>query len=95
MLAPKKVALRVNGVLVTTARVCRGERGLELIITDPLLGEFAVEEDFSLELLELLVPPEVRDRLPNGGWRKVRLQILIALLHCGEIAVAEEERGAP
>lgn len=61
-----------------------------MIITDPVLGDFAIDERFTLELLELLFPPEMRQRLPNGGWRKVSLRILIALLRCGLIRIAEE-----
>ena len=38
MLADRKIALRVNGLRVTKARVRRGKKGLELIITDSLLG---------------------------------------------------------
>ena len=90
MLAGRKVALRVNGLRMPKARVRRGRKGLELIVTDPLLGDFAIDENFTLELLELLVPPEIRGRLPNGGWRKVSLRILIALLRCGAVRIAEE-----
>ena len=90
MLAERKVALRVNGLEVTKARVRRGEKGSELIITDSLLGDFAVDDSFTLELLELLFPPEMRQRLPNGGWRKVSLKTLIALLRCGVLRIAEE-----
>ena len=88
MLAPRKVALRVNGV-VTTARLRRGDKGPELVIADPHLGEFAADESFTLELLELLYPPEIRQRLPNGGWRKVPLRILIALLQCGAVRIVD------
>ena len=90
MLTQRKVALRVNGFWVTKARVRCAETGPELIITDPLLGDFAIDESFTLELLELLFPPEMRQRLPNGGWRKVSLRILIALLRCGVVGIAEE-----
>ena len=90
MLAERNVALRINGLRVTKARVRRGEKGLELIITDPLLGEVPIDDSFTLELLELLFPPEMRQRLPNGGWRKVSLRILIALLRCGVVRIAEE-----
>ncbi len=38
MLATRNVALRVNGVRVTEAKVRLGKNGPELIITDPLLG---------------------------------------------------------
>jgi hypothetical protein len=91
MLAPRKVALRVNGVLVTTARVCRGERGLELIITDPLLGDVAIDDSSEVELLELLFPPAMRERLPNGGLRKVSVRVLIALLRHREVVLVRDE----
>jgi hypothetical protein len=94
MLRARKVALRVNGLRVTKARVRRGQKGPELIITDPFLGDFAIDDSFTLELLELLFPPEMRQRLPNGGWRKVSLQILIALLQCRMVLLSQEESGA-
>ena len=72
---------------MTRARVLAGEEGPHLIITDLVLGEFAVNDRFTFELLELLHPPEIRLRLPNGGWRKVSLRILIALLRSGVIRV--------
>lgn len=90
MLAQRKVALRVNGMRVTEAKVRRRENGPELVVTDPLLGDFAVDESFKLELLELLFPSVMRERLPNGGWRRVSLRILIALLRCGLVRIAEE-----
>ncbi len=90
MLAQRKVAVRVNGLRVTKAAVRLGERGPELIVTDPLLGDFAVDDSFALELLELLFPPEMRQRLPNGGWRKVSLRILIRLVRCGLVRIAEK-----
>jgi hypothetical protein len=61
-----------------------------LIITDPILGDFAIDERFTLELLELLVSPAMRQRLPNDGWRTVSLRILIALLRSGVVRIAEE-----
>jgi hypothetical protein len=57
-----------------------------------LLGEFVVDENSSLELLELLHPREIRRRLPNDGWRKVSLRILIVLLRSGVVWVAEESQ---
>ena len=54
------------------------------------LGEFAADENFTLELLELLHPHEIRRNLTNGGWRRVSLRILIALLSGGVVLVAEE-----
>lgn len=85
-----KIALRVNGVRVANARVRRSQKGPELVIKTPGLGEFAADETFTLELLELLHPHEIRSRLPNGGWRKVSLRIMIALLRSGTVRVAEE-----
>jgi hypothetical protein len=90
MLADRRIALRVNGLRVKKARIRCGQKGPELIITDPLLGDFAIDDSFTLELLELLCPPEMRQRLPNGGWRKVSLRILIRLLRCGLVRIAEE-----
>lgn len=86
----RKVSLRVNGRHVTKATLRRKEKELELVITDPRLGEFAAEEDFTLELLELFHPCEIRRNLPNGGWRRVSLRILIALLGNGVVRVVEE-----
>jgi hypothetical protein len=90
MLAARNVALRVNGLRVSEARISHGKKVSKLIITDPLLGEFAVDDRFTFELLELLHPPEIRLRLPNGGWRKVSLRILIALLRGGVVRLTNE-----
>jgi hypothetical protein len=90
MLPARKVALRVNGVRVANARVRRSQKGPELVIADPLLGEFVADDGFNLELLELLHPHEIRRRLPNDGWRKVSMRMLIALLGSGVIRVIEE-----
>lgn len=92
MLADRKVALRTNGLRVMKAGVRRGQKGPELLITDPILGDFAIDDSFTLELLELLFPPEMRRRLPNGGWRKVSLRILIALVQCGAVKVEAESQ---
>jgi|SRR6267378_5948136 len=90
MLAARNVALRVNGLRVTEARISHGKEASKLIITDPLLGEVAVDDRFTFELLELLHPPEIRPRLPNGGWRKVSLRILIALLGGSVVRMTNE-----
>jgi hypothetical protein len=92
MTAARKVTLRVNGVEVTKATLRRGEQGSELISADPLLGEFVVDENFSLELLELVHPHEIRRRLPKGGWRRVSLRILISLLENGVVRVVEQSQ---
>jgi len=90
MLPARKVALRVNGVRVANARVRRSQEGPELVIVDSLLGEFVADDGFTLELLELDHPQEIRSRLPNGGWRRVSLRILISLLENGVVRVVEE-----
>ena len=58
---------------------------VELVFTNPLLNEFTADESFTFELLELVIPPEIRSGLPNGGWWKVSLRILIALLQCSAV----------
>jgi hypothetical protein len=90
MRTARKIALRVNGVRTTNARVRRGKKGLELVIADPIIGEFVVDENFSLQLLDLLHPHEIRRRLSNDGWRRVSMRILIALLGSGVVRVVEE-----
>ena len=92
MLAARTVALRVNEVRVTNAQVRHTQRGPELVITDRRLGQFAIDESSTVELLELLNPHEIRRNLPNGGWRKVSLRILIALLESGVVRVIETSK---
>ena len=87
MLPARKVGLRVNGARVANARVRSSQEGPELVIVDPILGEFVTDEGFILELLELVHPDEIRSGLPNGGWRTVSLGIFIALLRGGVIRV--------
>jgi hypothetical protein len=90
MTATRKVALRVNGVRAINARVRPDPKKPQLVITDPGLEEFAVDESFTLELLELVHPREIRSRLPSGGWRKISFRILIGLLASGVVRVVEE-----
>ena len=92
MPSARKVALRVNGRHVTKATLRRKEKELELVIADPLIGEVVIDESFTVELLELVHSHEIRSRLPNGGWRKVSLRILIALLQSRVVRVAEESQ---
>ena len=90
MMSARNVALRVDGVRVTKATLRRGARGPELVIADPILGDFGVDESFTLELLEPLIPSEMRSRLPNGGWRRVSLKIFIAPARSGTVRIARE-----
>ena len=87
MLTAREVALRVDGVQVVNARVCSDQKGPQLIVIDPRIGDIAVDESFTLELLELVHPRKIRNRLPNSGWRRVSLRILIALLRGGIVRV--------
>ena len=90
MLIRRKVALRVDGVRAANARVRSSQKGPELVIADSTLGEFVADDGFTLELLELGHPREIRRNLPNGGWRRVSRRILIALLGSGVVRVVEE-----
>ena len=90
MSAARKVALRANGMRVTQAKLRRGEKNLEVVIADPILGEFVADDGFTLEMLELGHLHEIRSRLPNGGWRRVSLRILMALLENGVVRVVGE-----
>lgn len=90
MVAARKVGLRVNGVRAVNARVLLSHEAPQLVITYPQLGEFSVDESSILELLELVHPRKTRSRLPNGGWRRVPLRILIALVRGGIVRVVEE-----
>jgi hypothetical protein len=82
---PKLITEQIQSTLLRVSHL-----GLELVIADPHLGEFAADESFTLELLELLIPPDMRSRLPIGGWRKASLRILIALPRCGAVRITEE-----
>jgi hypothetical protein len=62
----------------------------KLVIVDPFIGEFVIDENFTLEILELIHPHEIRMSLPNGGWRRVSLRMLIALLGRGVVRMIEE-----
>jgi hypothetical protein len=80
MIAVRRVALRVNGRHVTKATLRRKEKELELVIVDPFIGEFVIDENFTLEILELIHPHEIRRSLPNGGWRRVSVRITLGKL---------------
>lgn len=91
MFAARKIALRVNGVQVANARMWSDQKGTQLVVIDPRIGDIAVDESFTLELLELVHPREIRNRLPNGGWRRVSLRVLIALLRGGIVRVVGDD----
>jgi hypothetical protein len=90
MIEPRSIALRVHGYPIRTARLRRGKE-TELVVEDPFVGEFAIEVNVDLELLELTVPAAMRGRLPHAGWRRVSLRVLIALLRCRVVTIRRSD----
>lgn len=86
---PRPVALRMNGVPVQKAAVRNEEGQWKLVITDPILGQFSPGEDSRFELLELVIPPDIRRRLPHEGWRMVSLRLLIMKLGNRFVKIAD------
>lgn len=62
--------------------------GLQLVVTDPLVGEFAIDGEFQIEMLDLVIPQTSRENLPNGAWRKIPAWIFAWLLRGGVVSVA-------
>lgn len=87
------LAVRVNGVVIRRVKIREyisggqptGEQ--ELVVFDPTVGSFAVDDRFIFEVKDLSIPADLRDSLPNEGWRAVKLNALIEML-----AAAESER---
>lgn len=87
------LVVRVNGVVVRRVKVREyvwdghptGEQ--DLIIFDPVIGSFSVDDSFVFEVRDLSVPEPERHSLPNEGWQRVTLRELLQLLtaaHDGE-----------
>ncbi len=84
------LVVRVNGVIIRRVKIREfisegqptGEQ--ELVIYDPLVGSFAVDESFSFEVKDLALPEVVRQALPNDGWQPVSLPELLRLLSAAE-----------
>lgn len=89
MLAAREVALRVNGMRVTDAKMRLAKNGPQIIMRAPLAFDVAVDDNSTLELLELSHPPEIRPKLPNRGWRKVSLRNLIGSEGRQHLAIAQ------
>jgi hypothetical protein len=85
-----KIVLVVVGLLLTAGVVPLTMFFSREPAVPMLMSIFVIDETFTLELLELLHPHEIQRNLPTGGWRKVSLRILIALLGSGVVRVAEE-----
>ncbi len=80
------LVVRVNGVVIRRVKIREyisggrptGER--ELIIFDPVLGSFVVDDSFEFEVKDLAVPEVVRRSMADDGWQKVSLRELMRLL---------------
>jgi hypothetical protein len=81
-------SLRVNGFEVADAKLLRiWRRPVDVaVVRDKLVGAFAIDDRFELEALDLRIPPAVRERLPNAGWRKVSTRRLTWLIRARDIA---------
>ncbi len=84
------LVVRVNGMIIRRVKVREyisdgqptGEQ--ELVIYDPLVGSFAVDDSFRFEVKDLALPEVVRQALPNDGWQAVTLAELLRLLSAAE-----------
>ena len=77
------VQVRVNGILISRVRLRGLQSDLKLVVVDPVIGAFEVDDRdqrFHVEVLDLDIPNERRATLPNGGWKHVSVQALIAVL---------------
>jgi hypothetical protein len=73
----------VNGVPIGQVRLRGPECDRKLVIVDPVIGAFAIDDrdqHFQIEVLDLDIPVEARTNLPNGGWRNVSVRALIGML---------------
>ncbi len=84
------LVVRVNGMIIRRVKIREyisdgkptGEQ--ELVICDPLVGCFAVDDTFSFEVKDLALPEVVRQALPNEGWQAVTLPELLSMLSAAE-----------
>ncbi len=84
------LVVRVNGVIIRRVKIREflsegnptGEQ--ELVIYDPMVGSFAVDESFTFEVKDLALPDVVRQTLPNDGWQPVTLPELLSMLSAAE-----------
>ncbi len=90
------LVVRVNGVVIRRVKIREyisggqptGEQ--ELIIFDPVLGSFVVDDTFHFEVKDLALPEIVRRAQPNDGWHEVSLRELLRLLS----ACHEQKQGS-
>ncbi len=89
------LVVRVNGVVIRRVKIREyisggqptGEQ--ELIIFDPVVGSFVVDDSFQFEVKDLAVE-SVGHTHPDEGWRKVPLTELLRLL----TACHDEKQGS-
>jgi hypothetical protein len=77
------IVVRVNGVRIRTLRIRQqlGEDNhptgkTELVIVDPVIGAFAIDERFDVEIKDVFSPP----RRAVEGWRRVTPDQLLEML---------------
>jgi hypothetical protein len=82
----KKYTIKVNGVVMTTA-FCRPKivggyptKRLELVVRDPLLGDFAIDGSFQLEVKNNLLSETERSWLPEGEYMATTIDDFIQTL---------------
>ena len=77
------VQVRVNGVPIKQVRLRGLEGDARLVIVDPVIGAFEIDDRdnrFHVEVLDLNLSKEVRATLANGGWNDISVCALIAML---------------
>lgn len=88
------VHVRVNGVPIRQLRLRGPESDTKLVIVDPVIGAFEIDDRdqrFHVEVLDLDIPSDHRCILPNGGWNHITVRALIAML--GEATNGDSETG--
>jgi hypothetical protein len=77
------VQVRVNGIVINQVRLRGLKNDPRLVIVDPLVGAFEIDDRdnrFHVEVLDLDLPREVRAAHPNGGWKQISVKALTAML---------------
>lgn len=90
-----QVQVRVNGIQISRMRVRRKlvngvpAGDFELVIEDPILGMFAIDDNqdipygassFLLEVKDMTIPAAERNRMPSKGWKKINEEDLLNTL---------------
>jgi len=75
---PFRFHVRVNGIPVKEVRLRGAQGARQLVILDPTLGAFKVDDRFWIEVRES--DPAASVELTNNDWRRVSTQALIEML---------------